>query len=165
MKQYYAKPLDDDDFETVIIDGQSVKVLKDGHSFRVPMTMADARSPSPHLHDGRGGPVGHRPGFAFTIDSAISDAKRRLYDEYDAEISQAYTSPPTGFGSREFIGQREGDLCTINGAQGRLRRGPDGQLVCVPDQRKNDCTAADARETAYSAYEADITNAWRGKTP
>jgi hypothetical protein len=141
----------DDDFEEIIMpDGSRSQVLKDRHTMRVPMRMADSASRI----------LLHRPGFA-VADGASREAKQSVYDAYDAELAGAYlNTPTTGPGSREYVGQRAGDICTIDGKAGHLRFGPDGKLTCVPDQQR-DHKMADAREEAYLAYEAELTNAWR----
>ena len=74
------RKLTDDDFDE---NG----ILKDGRSLRVPMMMMDG---SARFHDGRGAPVGHRPGFVMTTDAAVRDAKMAAYDEYESEISSAW---------------------------------------------------------------------------
>jgi hypothetical protein len=93
-----------------------------------------------------------RPGFRYPRSGSRAAADRqalvRLYDALDAELSQAYRTPPsfgsdpriTGAGSHGAIGQREGDVCTVRGPEfaasfgqpGHLRM-HHGKLVCVPD--------------------------------
>jgi hypothetical protein len=51
----------------------------------------------------------------------------------------------------------EGDLCTINGAPGKLVR-RNGQLVCEPRQ---DMDAQSVRDAAYYQSVRDLENAWR----
>ena len=87
---------DDDDFDE---NG----VLRDGHSVRVPMMMRDGMTPlqravaqhslAMRLHDGRGGPIGHKPGFVYSTDASLNDAKERAYAAYDAELRDAYKHP------------------------------------------------------------------------
>jgi hypothetical protein len=53
------------------------------------------------------------------------------YRAYDAEKATEWMgNPPTGAGSRGPIGQRAGDLCTLNGWPGRLRRDTEGNFYC-----------------------------------
>ncbi len=153
---------DDDDFE--LIDGRHV--LKAGRRFRVPISMMDSnqrvvRQHFSRLHDGLGGPAGCRPGFVFSDDASMSDARAQIRSDYIQQISDAWQTTPTGAGSGEIIGQREGDICTINGAPGHLRRGPNDELQCVPDRQQDRNSTSDAREGAYQSYRADISNAWR----
>lgn len=154
---------DEDAFDIVVMpDGRKVEVLKDHQTMRVPMRMADAAPRTLDLHDGRGNPVGNRPGYIVATDRTIYQDKQRAYDEYDAEMAEAYKNSPTGAGSREFVGQREGD---INGAPGHLRRDKTGQLVCRPDRRQDAAAnALDARgikDAAYQEYDQWVTNAWQ----
>jgi hypothetical protein len=71
---------DDDNFETVTIDGKPSRILKDGGRVRISLQMRDA---------------------------------------------------VVGTGSSGPRGQQPGDICTINGSEGRLRT-VQGDLVCVP---------------------------------
>jgi hypothetical protein len=150
-------------------------LLKDGHVARTRMMARDSRD-RPPVHDGRGGEVnmaGHRPGFLMT------DASRRnceiAYQQYENDLTNAWRdqelNPPVGFGSNGPRGQQEGDLCTINGFPGHLRRNRNGDLVCAPDRQgfngANDperaqSDGANAKEAAYRAYDAALANAWRG---
>jgi hypothetical protein len=152
--------VDDDDDET-----DMRAILQDGESMHVPMRMMDAMSRDITTHigcitDGSGDVLGlHRPG------PRINDAQRRdlaAYKAYDAHTSNAWKAPPTGAGSGEFRGQREGDQCTVNGSPGHLKMIGD-KLHCVPDARKKDALAMlDERETAYRAYNDEISQCWRG---
>ena len=57
-----------------------------------------------------------------------------LRDREDAEAwRNPNNNPPSGANSTEFVGQREGDLVTVNGAPGRLRYNDEGDLIGVPD--------------------------------
>jgi hypothetical protein len=72
-------------------------VLRDGHRFRVPLMMQDAMqrdiaSHAARLHDGRGGPVGHRPGFIYSTDAATQDVAQ-AYAEYAQQARDAWKSP------------------------------------------------------------------------
>jgi hypothetical protein len=129
------------------------------------------------VHDGRGNPCGHRPGFLITTDQRARAAKLRAYHDADVAAQNAWRNPPTGFGSRGPRGQQAGDLCTIDGAPGHLQlRG--GELVCVPDRRSDrPDPASDHRTVAqrvadharvmereYSLYNETVTNLWRDPT-
>ena len=194
----------DDDFEIVRgIDGKPVRVLRDGGRIRVSMQMRDAAlrdqrrgrkvkydprgrlagteeweeeeaDDSMTIHDGRGNPCGHRPGFLIATDAAARSAKLKAYRDYQRDLESAYKNPPTGAGSKGPRGQREGDLCTINGAPGHLQmRG--GQLVCVPDRRSDQPDpASDHRSVEqrladkarimtdeYRRYDETVSNLWR----
>jgi len=46
------------------------------------------------------------------VHDGARDERSALYAAYDRELESAWQAAPTGFGSREFVGQREGDLCT-----------------------------------------------------
>jgi hypothetical protein len=75
-----------------------------------------------------------RPGFR-TLDCDFGgSAKRTAYADYERRICDAWKNEPTptGEGERGVIGQREGDLCTINGRAGHLRM-MNGALQCVAD--------------------------------
>ena len=139
-------------------------ILRDGERMHVDMSMMDSAR---NLHDDTAR-ASHRPGFR------IADAQRRdlsVYDEYDVEISNSWKKPPSGFGSGEFVGQREGDLCTIDGAPGRLRKDDDGNLVCMPDHprgrrdtRTLDEIVQDHRLRMieeYDAYDRNLAESWR----
>lgn len=88
----------------------------------------------------------------------------------------------TGFGSKGERGQSAGDMCTINGRDGRLRM-VNGNLTCVP-LRSQDARITDGRtmdplalqrpgfripvvnalravRDAYATYETALTNAYR----
>ena len=92
------------------------------------------------MTDASGGTLGlHRPGWrgedgGNVGDQLVRNGHRRdlaeLYTRHNDELANEWRSgnPPTGFGSKEFIGQREGDLCTIDGWPGHLRPGQDGEL-------------------------------------
>jgi hypothetical protein len=60
--------------------------------------------------------------------------------------------PRTGIGSGEFVGQREGDACTINGAPGTLRRSGNS-FVCVPTR--------DSLDAMYQQRDAELSSEWK----
>jgi hypothetical protein len=133
----------------------------------------------------------NRPGFRthqqILGDNAESHAARqRVADAntaYERQLTTAYRQDsvfeentdrlsrmPTGAGERQFIGQREGDLCSINGFPGRLRPDENGSLQCVADHDpQNDHRSLADKMEAHSlrmqeetrAYEAYVTDAWR----
>jgi hypothetical protein len=112
---------------------------------------------------------------------------------YDQEIQQAWrnTDPrgrsyeSTGQGEHGPRGQSDGDVCTINGVEGRLRTA-NGRLQCVPLRSSSDSRAqftdgsddptqanrpgwrlrvGDTRQAVRDAlrdYENDLVNRWRG---
>lgn len=98
----------------------------------------------------------HRPGFRYNTDSAALERTRQAYALVDAEAANAWRKDPTG----TFRGQQAGDLCTINGAPGHLRK-VNGKFECVPD-RIQDAATFDAKAQAYADYDREMSNAWRG---
>jgi hypothetical protein len=163
--------------------------LKSGKRWRVPMQMMDAmqrdvasyirqdfrKSPvvpgsvnGAIIADGDGGMLGLcRPGVRIdggNRDRLVRDEARdeiqRAYDESDALVQNAWRNAPTGFGSGEFRGAREGDLCTINGSPGHLKL-IDGTLRCVPDKRNDAQSSRDALSSAYLSAEAWLSDAWK----
>jgi hypothetical protein len=75
------KHLTDDDFDE---NG----ILKDGHSYRVPMMMCDSAGGSARLHDGRGNSVGHKPGYI--LNDATNDARQQARDAYEHDLTTAW---------------------------------------------------------------------------
>jgi hypothetical protein len=121
------RKLNDDDFDE---NG----VLKDGRSIRVPMMMMDAvQRGVAQLHDGRGGPVGHRPGFAVTTDATALDAKEEAYADYHADLVSAWKrdSPPAGHDP--------------------------------PSAKQDALPAPDGRRDPYDEYDCTITDAWSAR--
>jgi hypothetical protein len=162
-------------------------VLKDKNSFRVPMRMMDSKTNK--LADGLVA-SGHRNGWRISKSSQTDAARaerQRLYDEYDAAVESQFTgfgSTP----STRLRGDQPGDVCTIDGWPGHLRN-VNGRLTCVaddksatdaprrkrktqyrdPEGREEGTAEAEedlvgdakkARDTAYAAYEKDLTTAW-----
>jgi hypothetical protein len=115
-------------------------ILKDGRSVRLPMMLRDSNisqhSLAMQLHDGRGGTVGHRPGYVFSTDAFLSDAKQRAYAAYEREQAEAYKH------AQGWRGRLD--------ASGELPGTQDGQSIC------------DAREAAYRLADEELCNAWRG---
>jgi hypothetical protein len=73
--------LTDDDFDE---NG----ILKDGHSYRVPLMMRDSAGGSARLHDGRGNAVGHKPGYI--LSDATNDARQQARDAYEHDLTTAW---------------------------------------------------------------------------
>jgi hypothetical protein len=148
-------------------------LLRDGRIYRVHMSMRDAmwardQQRSPVLHDGRGGPVGPRPGFI--LSDASNDQRQQAYADYQRDLLDAYKNRPAGASSVDPIGAQEDDLCTVRNAEfpeDQLK----GRLVCVPDRQRQQARgsqpdlerAQSEREAAYRAYDQQIRDAW--KTP
>jgi hypothetical protein len=138
MTRRYRRYRYDDEDDDGPLDANGV--LKDGCSVTVPLHMMDSmqrdiarHSLATRLHDGHGGPAGHRPGFVYSTDASLNEAKERAYAAYDAELRDAYKHPQ---------GWR-GDIDAS-----------DGTLDATP--------VLDERERAYAAYDAAVANAWRG---
>src|SRR5262245_52790499 len=84
MRRY--RPRDDDEEE----------IIPDGATVRVPMFAMDSlqRNVARHygaawLHDGRGNPVGHKPGFVVS-DAFPGDERQQAYDSYERELVTAW---------------------------------------------------------------------------
>jgi len=154
--------------------------LQPGERYRVPLHMIDASTVTIG-GSGSDGPLAlQKPGYRtitaiddLTVVEARAEAKAQ-YQLYDAEIQDAWRNgnPPTGFGSRNFSGQKEGDLCTINGRPGRLRYDDEtGELTCMADHpggerdaRTLDQLIQDHRlrmVEEYDAYDRALSEAWR----
>jgi hypothetical protein len=163
-------------------------LLKDGRTVRVRMSLKDAMAlrDRPRVTDAFGRSPGSRPGFL--ISDHGREAKAQAYLDYERELASRWRDQnyPNGAGSSGPIGQQAGDLCSINGAAGVLRPGPDGRLVCIPNKQSfkgsngNDedepgpddpeMAASDAAtmrkhrskmRDEYSRYDDELTNAWR----
>jgi hypothetical protein len=111
-----------------------------------------------------------KPGYRVpTGGSLVTDAARDLeqekvrdcYRDYEKELCDAWRDlnededadyEKEGAGSRGFVGEREGDLCTINGKSGRLRK-IGGKFVCVPTG--SDAATVDGRGTGTSYAPSD----------
>jgi hypothetical protein len=172
-------------------------LIRDGVALHVPVSLRDAASKT-QVVDALGGAARlHQPGPRYlTADAARARRDKAVaYAAYDAEAANAWRSPPTGAGANPNgpIGQREGDLCTINGAPGHLQM-VNGALQCVPDnsddeeledfgaegsafaaktseRRRMSSARSDqaARDHAvrmrdtYAAYDAEIAQAWKSR--
>ena len=162
---------DDDIYED---DGVTVR---DGKSVEVHMTLMDSADGRFRITDAQGGSLGlHRPGYRIEAggnegdqlvrDGAAND-RAEIYGLYDAEKSDEWRNPPTGFGSgnvRQFGPPREGDACMCEDPQNYRSPGTfqsrNGKLVCVPTRPK----ASDALtlDETYEQYDEDVSQAWRG---
>jgi hypothetical protein len=109
-------------------------LLRDGVTLSVPVSLCDAVTTKARVVDALGGTTGlHRPGARY--DVLVRDRHRReaaaAYRAYDAEKATEWMgNPPTGAGSKGPIGQREGDICNLNGWPGRLRKDAKGNFYC-----------------------------------
>jgi len=133
MNRHHHHNDDDDDNSPIDRHG----VLKDGARVRVPLYLMDATqravaANAAHLHDGRGGLVGHKPSFVYSTDASLNDAKERAYAAYDAEQADAY---------KHLQGGRQ------------VRRAVE---------REDAMPMMDERERAYRDYDEAAANAWRG---
>jgi hypothetical protein len=200
----------DDDFEIVRgIDGRPVRVLKDGGRMRVSMQMRDSalredrrrrkgtrRDPQGReegsweeetddampLHDGRGNPCGHRPGFLISNDAAARNAKLKAQQDYTRDLENAWRNPPTRDVSpstenprRDAEGYAESDIgtaCTCKGddypadfgSPGTVRR-VGSRIICVPnDRRSAQPDPASDRAAAYAEYESWLRDSWKNPT-
>ncbi len=174
MARYRIKQNDDDEDNFYVIGGR--KILRDGRRYRV--TDSLPQYDEVRVIDGKGnsGLALQRPGFraadAGNLSKQMRDEVDVAYRAYDDAIATQYKRPPTGEGSGEFVGQREGDLCTIDGRPGRLVYDDEtGELVCMADHPtgKRDTRTIDeiARDHGlrmseeYDAYARSLTEAWR----
>jgi hypothetical protein len=152
------------------LDDDDDDILRDGETLRVRMTMMDsALSDRLRVTDAAGSAVGlNRPGFRLLRGGNAGDqlARDRLaemrseaYRLADEANVNAWKNPPIGVGSRGPIGQREGDLCMINGFPGHLRPDANGRLTCVADGHRD--AMQDERQAAYEEYQRTLENSWR----
>jgi hypothetical protein len=138
MTKYRYRGRDVDEDEALDATG----VLRDGFSVTVPMTMRDGSltplqrsiAQNARLHNGHGNyaVVGHRPGYVFSTDASLNDAKERAYAAYDAELRDAYKHPQG---------------CRVD--------------IDASDEAHDATPVLDERERAYAAYDVAIANAWR----
>jgi hypothetical protein len=99
----------------------------------------------------------NKSGFAFDVDPYARDEVDAAYADYQKNLTDAWRNPPTGAGSRDSIGQCEGDLCTINGAPGHL----NADLVCVPDHPATRADHAAIMDHEYDRYDQELRDQWR----
>lgn len=123
----------------------------------------------PPVRDSDGRANLRQPGFtvAARVTDSARQAHRALYDQIDAEVSNAWRTP-TGAGSRGQRGPRLDAACTVKFGGGKY--GPEGspgtwqliddQMVCVADghdaSAKRDGTTRDARDAAYAEYAQNL---------
>jgi hypothetical protein len=165
------------DFQTDPRTGR--KVLRDGGRYKVRLFDSMQKGIAKHfgslhdgrLHDGHGGPPGHKPGFIVSDAHEADQEVARAYVDAERALTSAWQdSPSTGAGSNSPIGAHEGDICTCRGAEypndfgsaGHLRMQNDGTLVCVPDNPKSKDANTDPRQAALDAYDLEISQRWRG---
>ena len=127
---------DDEDDDSSPIDRHGV--LKDGARVRVPLYLMDATqravaANAAHLHDGRGGLVGHKPSFVYSTDASLNNAKEQAYRLYDEEVAAAHKHP----------------------------KGWRGDLD-ASDEARDALAVMDERERAYRERDEADANAWRG---
>jgi hypothetical protein len=109
------------------------------------------------LHDGRGNPCGHRPGFAVTSDAAMRSAKARAYADYDADLTSAWRHPTAD--AEGYDPDDLGEPCTCKsedfpldfGAPGTIRR-VGSRILCVPNKRRTAPDPASDRRSVADAY-------------
>ena len=164
-------------------------ILKDHHKVRVSMLdAATARGEiestrftdtGMRITDATDSPLGlHRPGFRVPAGNQLRDSKRALadaYRAYDRDRENSWVDPNSNScaGEQQFIGQREGDLCTRDGWPGRLRYNHEGNLECVldhpngsADHRTLDQKMEDHQlrmDEEYRAYARRKSEEWRGR--
>jgi hypothetical protein len=121
--------------------------------------------------DGAGNSCLNKPGFRYdanTTRRAIADAAKAMaYEDVEEATNTAWKGVTNT--TDPFRGSQEGDLCTCRGPEypldfgnpGTLQIGSDGQLVCVPDNPRQDARRLDAEQAAHEAYDRAMANAWR----
>jgi hypothetical protein len=200
-RRYRIDQIDD---PKVLKDGESLRVpmmFMDTASTRSRSSFKP--SPS-RVVDASGDPLGlHRPGFRIETGGDLfhqvvldmkCDDRREAYSEYEAELRDAWITPAktgegshgygveadegedeiTSAGSREFIGQQLGDLCTCRGpddegdagAAGTLQQ-RGGKLVCVAssartdDRRQVQSRHSKQMDTLYEQRDRELRDEWR----
>jgi hypothetical protein len=140
-------------------DGRRARILRDGHAIVTKMHAMDSdveraiaatKQTTSDVNLLR-----HRPGFR-QADDDNSAARRKIYADADVAASNAWRGgeDPHGAGEHGQIGAREGDTCMINGRRGRLEM-VNGRLICMS-------ASPDPKGDAYSAYDAEISQAYLG---
>jgi hypothetical protein len=132
------RPVDDED----AFDEHGA--IRDGFALRVPMEFMDSMqreiaisggSRGTRLHDGQGGPVGHKPGFVYASDASVHDARDEARAEYIKNLSDAWRSD---------------------------RRPADAASTTVP-RMMDEASAQAIRDAAYLRMCNELINAWRTK--
>jgi hypothetical protein len=154
---------DEEDDDQILQDGQRMRIpmrMMDAWQhdlvdhFSQPKSRDSAhfrrRARGPRVTDAAGGTEGlHRPGWRIesggnSDDQLMRDGAReecrRAYDEYRAELENAWRKPLTGFGSDGIVGQREVDRCVPD-----AKSFADGQTM----------------DELRAAYEKELSEAWR----
>jgi hypothetical protein len=163
-----------DDDDSILRDGERRSfpmMMRDGAPNRSLSDVQRAVAMAAQQHDASfGDAAAHRPGYRYTSNDAVYDAKRRARDAYERDMSEAWrgnqmdADTPVG-AYREDPTTCAGDQSTIDGRPGTLQpvAGHPGWLECrPPDGSKGSHTdALPSREEAYAAYEASMRDAWK----
>jgi hypothetical protein len=111
----------------------------------------------------------HKPGQRFA-DAAARAHVEEVYQDEKRKLMEAWRTPVAD-ATPVARGQKEGDVCTINGAPGHLRK-VGNKFECVPDKREDAVPrsmTADAaqriRDAAYEESVRELTEAWRRPLP
>ena len=122
----------------------------------------ELKTPSPAGSDLSDALQLHRPGFRRTTDAAALARVEQAYADADIESANAWRGHVT-------TDQQAGDPCTVRGPEYPLDFGSPGTLqkrngdwVCVPNKKRQDVAALDAKAQAYADYDREMANAWRG---
>ena len=160
--------LTDDDWNA---DG----TLRDKHSFRTPLMMADSNNTRRRTLDA----AAFRPGFrgVTTLDDTTGDAagdaadraerRQLMYEMYDHEVQNAYKNPGhtadyfdtydavRGDGETDPIsGAHVGDLCTVRSGAGQYgAEGSPGHMVMIENVGLT-CVADTVRTSAFAEVDA-----------
>lgn len=118
--------------------------------------------------DGHGVVKSHENGRLVIADATKLDSetvKQSAYDSYDREISTAWMR------TSDADKPRVGAECSYAGYPGHYERDQHGNLVCTPDDKSDkenalagplsDAERIKVKDEMYSAYKADLQNAWR----
>jgi hypothetical protein len=137
------------------------------------------------LHDGRGNPCGHRPGFLISNDAASRSAKLKAQQDYTRDLENAWRAPNGTARDAEGYAERDiGTACTCKGddypadfgSPGTVRR-VGSRIICVPDRREQPDPASDRRTVEqrvadharvmadeYAAYDRRVAQQFRDPT-
>lgn len=176
--------IDDDDPNT------NNQIIPDGGRIRVPMMMRDS-IPNPNLSplqravaqnsqggqarfvDAAGRPAGNRPGFIFSTDTNLADARATREAEYQRRedyMTNAWRGRDEAASIATATAIRtEGAACVVRndfdpndpGRPGTWQR-VSGALTCVVNNQSDAMPTMDARQAALQDYDQFITQAWRG---
>jgi hypothetical protein len=136
--------------------------LKDGRTWRIPLTVMDALQRDVmlntqitdhtriHLHDGRGGAVGQRPGFLFA-DNVDRSSVTQAYDTYEREATSAWRD------ARHI--NPEGGMIELSeeDEEEHQRKKREAKRAARPGAEDT----LDAVGAAYRDYERETCDAWR----